>query len=764
MKKTIRIAKIELSTLFYSPIAWFLLIVFMFQIGWAYTETMEMYENSKQIYNGFGFLTFSIFAGSFGNGVISGILGKLYLYIPLITMGLMSRETSSGTIKLLYSSPVKVREIVYGKFLSMVVYSLILIGVLVLFLIAGAITIPHFDWPLMFSGLLGVFLLLCAYSAIGLFMSCLTSYQVVAAISTFVLFAVLSYVGDMWQDVEFVRDLTHSLSFPGRAEKMIGGLITTRDLAYFGVIIYIFLGLAIYKLRGSRESKPVLFRIGQYLFIVVSGLAIGYLTSRMGYIGYLDTTATKTNTLSANAQKILKETGDAPVEITFYDNFLDRTYGRAAPSERNAILDLWEPYLRFKPNISFKYVYYYDSVVDPYLYKAIRGMTLRELVEKRVKGYKTDINTLLPPDQIRKIIDLGPELRRLVMHVKYKDRSTFLRVFNDNEFWPSETETSAAFKRMMMPLPRIAFLEGGFERSIDKVGDRDYETLTSRVSFRYALVNQGFDVFSVSPDQDIPTDIAALVIADPKKDFSAEELTRIQKYIDAGGNLLIVGEPGKQAVLNPIIGQLGVRLTDGILVQKSRDYAPNLVLPYLSDAAGAFSKTLRNDFEDSGRVSMPGAAGLTYDSTHGFIVRPLLMTDAKVSWNKKGLLVTDSAEVEYDPGAGDEKKAFPTALSLTRKVGGHEQRIVVTGDADFISNAELNRNNVRTANFHFNTGIFGWFSYGVFPIDTGRPRSKDNHLRLSQGGVMALKVIFIGVLPGFFLIFGTVLLIRRKRK
>jgi ABC-2 type transport system permease protein len=763
MKKTIRIAKLELSTLFYSPIAWFLLIVFIFQVALGYTETMEQYEMSKQIYNGFGYLTYNIFSSSMG-GLLPGILSKLYLYIPLITMGLMSRETSSGTIKLLYSSPVKVREIVFGKFVSMMVYSLFLIGVLVVFMIAGAITIPHFDWPLMFSGLLGIYLLLCAYSAIGLFMSCLTSYQVVAAISTFVLFAALSYVGDMWQDKDVLRDLTYSLAFPGRAEKMIGGLITTRDVAYFLVIIYIFLGLSIYKLRGSRESKPLVLRVGQYTFIVVSAIAIGYCTSRLGYIGYYDASATKTNTLSENAQKILKETGDAPLEITYYDNFLDRTYGQAAPDRRNSNLELWEPYLRFKPDMSFKFVYYYDSVADPYLYKAIKGMTLRELVEKRSKGYKMDAASLMTPDQVRKIIDLGPEQRRLVMHIKYKDRSTFLRVFNDSQFWPSETETMAALKRMMMPLPRIAFLDGGFERTIDKVGDRDYETLTSRVSFRYALVNQGFDVFSVTPDKELPTDVAALVIADPKKDFSPEELARIQKYIDAGGNLLIAGEPGKQSVLNPLLKGLGVRLTDGILVQKSRDYSPSLVLPYLQPAIGEFSKTLHNDLEDSGRVSMPSAVGLVYDSVSSFTVRPLLMTDPKVSWNKQGQLVTDSAEIVYTPGAGDERRAFATALSLTRKVGGKEQRIVVTSDADFISNAELNRNNVRTANFHFDAGIFGWFSYGVFPIDTSRPRSKDNRLRLSSVGVLTLKVIFLGVLPGFFLVFGTVLLIRRKRK
>ena len=765
MKKTLRIARIELSTLFYSPIAWLLLIVLMVQVALGYTSTMEWMEESKQLSGNFGALTASIFAGSFGSGVLSGILGKVYMYIPLITMGLMSREFSSGTIKLLYSSPIKVREIIYGKFVAMMAYNALLIGVLLLFIIAGIITVPHFDFGLVLSGLLGIYLLLCAYSAIGLFMSCLTAYQVVAAISTFVIFASLAYVGSMWQDIDFVRDLTYSLAISGRAEKMIGGLITTKDIAYFGVIMYMFLGFSILKLRSSRESRPVLVRMGQYVFIVVSAVMAGYLTSRTGFIGYCDATATQSNTLSEKTRQIIKDMGDAPIDITIYDNFLDRTYGRAEPSARNENMDRWEPYLRFKSNIHFTYVYYYDSVYEPNFYKWTHGKTNRQIVEMRTKAFKMDIKTLLTPQEIRKIIDLRPEENRLVMQVKYKDRSTFLRVFNDMEFWPGETEVCAAFKRMTVKLPKIVFLDGGFERSIYKVGDRDYKTLTNLKSFRYALINQGFDVDTVNAEvSDIPEDIAALVIGDPKTNFSAQALFRIQHYIDEGGNLLIAGEPGKQAVLNPLLKGLGVQLMEGSIVEQSRDYSPNLVLPYLTATAAGLSTRLNNDFLDSVRMSMPSVSGLTYDSSGPFTIKPLLTTDPKVAWNKKGAFALDSADVVYSPADGDEKRAFPTALALTRKVGTKEQRIVVTGDADFLSNAELGRNNVRNDNFHFNTSLFGWFAYGEFPIETTRPRSKDNHLILNAAGVTALKVLFLGVLPGLLLLFGAVFLIRRKRK
>ncbi|HEX9511356.1 MAG TPA: Gldg family protein [Puia sp.] len=767
MKKTLRIARIELSTLFFSPIAWFLLIVLMVQVALNYTTSMEWMEQSKQLYGSSGALTGQIFAGPPGGyGVLSGILSKLYLYIPLITMGLMSREISSGTIKLLYSSPIKVREIIYGKFVAMMVYNLLLIGVLLLFVIAGIITVPHFDYGLVLSGLLGIYLLLCAYSAIGLFMSCLTAYQVVAAISTFVIFAFLSYIGTMWQEIDFVRDLTYSLAMTGRAEKMIAGLITTKDLAYFGVIIYLFLGLSILKLRSGRESRPILVRIGQYTFIVVSAILAGYLTSRPGFIGYCDATATKSNTLTGNTQEIIKGMGEDPIEVTTYVNFLDRTYGYDQPSQRNSDMDRWESYIRFKSNIKFKYVYYYDSVMtEPNFYKWMKGKTNKQIVEMRTKAYKTDMSKLMTPEEIRKIIDLRPEENRLVMQLKYKDRSTFLRVFNDMEFWPGETEVDAAFKRMTVKLPKIAFLDGGFERSIYKAGDREYKTLTNQKSFRYALINQGFDVDTVNAeDRDIPTDIAALVIGDPKTNFSLQALARIQQYMDGGGNLLIAGEPGKQAVLNPLLKGLGVQLMDGAIVQRSRDYSPNLVLPYLTATGAGLSKKLDNDFQDSVRMSMPTAAGLTYGSSGAYTIRPLLMTDEKVSWNKKRAFVMDSAEVAYSPAEGDEKKAIPTALALTRKVGGREQRIVVTGDADFLSNSELGRNNVRADNFHFNTALFGWFANGEFPIETTRRKSKDNHLILNALGVNVLKALFLGILPGLLLIGGAVFLIRRKRK
>lgn len=807
MKTLLRVAGTELRTLFYSPIAWFLMIVFLIQCGIVYLSGIENVAKTQEI-GGIGLqyirdLTERIFLSP--RGLFGTVMQNLYLYIPLLTMGLISRETSSGTIRLLYSSPIKVREIILGKFVAMMVYSLLLVGIVGIFLVSGLFHVQSPDTGILMTAALGFYLLLCAYSAIGLFMSCLTTYQVVAAVCTFVMIGILSYIGTMWQGIEFVRELTYFLSISGRTEHMLAGLLTTKDVIYFLVIIYIFLGLSIYKLKAGMESKPAIVKAGRYIGVIASALLIGYISSIPSLIGYYDATANKTRTLTPNAQKIIKELGDEPLEVIAYNNLLGRYWFFGSPESYNQNLARWEPYMRFKHNIELKTVRYYDSAFDnPYMFRGYPGKTIKEVAEQYAKSSDISLKGIKTPEEIRKIIDLRPEMNRYVMQLKYKGKTTFLRVFDDQQMWPGETEVSAALKRLLQAkLPKVGFLTGSLERDIDKMGDREYKALTNLSTFRNSLVNQGFDVDTVSlENQDVPADISMLVVADPKLELSEATATRLQQYIDKGGNLLIAGEPGKQAILNPLLQPLGVQIMEGMVIQESKEFAPNLVTPDLTDFAANFSKTLAKSKADSMKISMPGVAGLSYTNGGAYSIRPLLLTDGKLSWNRMQKLDLEmftsasaksssiqaipvaegtgmvavaqhasmgknqpiAGTVTFSAADGDIRGPIPTALSLTRKVNGKEQRIIVTGDADFMSNSELQRFNIRTANFAFNTSLFSWLSYGEFPIDTSRPDSKDNRVNVTLDQVDFLRIIYIWVLPGLLLAFGSILLIRRKRK
>lgn len=682
MKTIFKVAKTELLTLFYSPIAWFLLIVFLVQCGVIYLGRINniamMQELSGAMVSGNSRLTESIFLSQ--RGLFGTVMQNLYLYIPLLTMSLISRETSSGTIKLLYSSPIHVREIVLGKFLAMMAYSLLLVGIIGIFVVSGIVQIDHPETGMLMSSLLGFYLLLCAYAAIGLFMSCLTTYQVVAAICTFVMIGALSYIGSLWQGIAFVRELTYYLSINGRTMNMLSGLITSKDIIYFILIVYIFLGLSVYKLKDGMESKTAMVRASRYIGVVASALLIGYISSIPALVGYCDTTNNQMRTLTPQVQKVLAQLGDEPLEVTAYNNLLDKNWFLASPEGYNANLARWEPYLRFKSNIKLKTVLYYDSATNNVLMNTMYpGKNLDQIAAQYAKNMDLNLKKIKTPAEIRKIIDLRPEQNRFVMQLKWKGRTTLLRVFEDPETWPGETEVAAAIQRLQeAKLPHIAFLTGDLERDINKMGNRDYRALTNLNLFRNSLVNHGFDVSELSLEsQDIPAEVSTLVLADPRLVLRPATLAKLKKYIDQGGNLLIAAEPGKQEILNPVLAQLAVQLMPGKLIQQSEEQAPDLVSATLSKFAASFTKTLAKRLERGEMVYMPGTAAITYRKDGPFAIQPLLTSIDTLTWNKMKALGLDVVQATAKPQA-----AKPQQVAVVAKSKGQTEQVEKAGPVE----------------------------------------------------------------------------------
>ncbi|MFR5658055.1 MAG: hypothetical protein ACLUDU_08670 [Butyricimonas faecihominis] len=151
--------------------------------------------------------------------------------------------------------------------------------------------------------MLGVYLLICAYAAVGLFMSSLTSYQVVAAMLTLAVLAVLNYVKGWWQDIDFVRDITWWLALSGRSDTFVNGLICSEDFIYFLLVITLFLMFAIIKLKAVRQKSSWTVTWGKYIGVFVLAALLGYISSRPKMMFYYDVTETKMNTLTENSQK-----------------------------------------------------------------------------------------------------------------------------------------------------------------------------------------------------------------------------------------------------------------------------------------------------------------------------------------------------------------------------------------------------------------------------------------------------------------------------
>ena len=112
------------------------------------------------------------------------------------------------------------------------------------------------------------------------------------------------------------------------------------------------------------------------------------------------------------------------------------------------------------------------------------------------------------------------------------------------------------------------------------------------------------------------------------------------------------------------------------------------------------------------------------------------------------------------------EKEYPLAYALSRQRNGVEQRIIVLGDADCISNAELqtNRDGIDASNYSLITESFHWLSNGRFPVKIIYPDPQDVSVVVGITGGKVVKYALLLVLPLLVVAVGIWINYKRKRK
>jgi ABC-2 type transport system permease protein len=240
MSRVGAVAAREIRSQVFSPVAWIVWTLFLFLAGWFFFSLV--YQFSVIVENTAGYaemmqnrellerlnLNEMVIAGLFGNFLI------LFVFlIPALTMRSFAEERRQGTDELLLTAPVGPGQLVAGKYLGQLAVN----GVLVAGAAFYVAVILHYGDPEkgpIVTGLLGLALVTCALTALGFAVSTLTDSQVVAAVSSFVLFLMLFVVDWPAESTEgAVRTFLKALSLPAHFEGFAKGNVASVDVAYF---------------------------------------------------------------------------------------------------------------------------------------------------------------------------------------------------------------------------------------------------------------------------------------------------------------------------------------------------------------------------------------------------------------------------------------------------------------------------------------------------------------------------------------------------
>jgi len=434
------------------------------------------------------------------------------------------------------------------------------------------------------------------------------------------------------------------------------------------------------------------------LLITIFGL-LAWLSTR--YSLQADWTRTGRHTLSETSTKIL----DAMPELINVTAF-----ATSQAEMRTVIQELFDRYQRHKSNLVLKFI---DPTTSP--------------TEARKLGVQRDGELI----------------------IDYQGRSEHLSEI-------SEQDVTNALQRLGRKDSKlIVFLEGHGERSPHNFANFDYS------EWAMQLKNRGFkvDTLNLSKTPLIPEKTSVLILSNPEVNILPGEVSILLNYLEKGGNLVWFIDPSQSLLgLEEIAKKFNLMVQPGIII--------DLVSSQLFGKASVVSITQYGKHPITEGLAystfFPQASGLSVNPPSGWESVPLLTTNSQ-AWSETSSL--SGGVVKFDEKA-DIMGPLDVGVALSHKLPKSEdqkepveQRIVLTGDGDFLSNAFIG----SSGNLDLAMKITNWVAHEDKFIEIPSKNASDLEFHLTSEAAIALGFIFLIIVPLSLFSAGMVIWWRRRK-
>ena len=377
-------------------------------------------------------------------------------------------------------------------------------------------------------------------------------------------------------------------------------------------------------------------------------------------------------------------------------------------------------------------------IKEPHLQKQIAQLLNRYRRFKQNMDFSF-INPDSVPEKTREL-NIGPQG---AIVVEYQGRTEKLMFLDESSLSNALLQLANTNERW------ITFITGHGERS--PAGQANFDLgLFGKQLKRHKIKAQTINLAQLSA---IPDNSSLLVLASPSVALLSGELNIISNYIEQGGNLLLLTDPDNQH-LSTIEQQLGINKLPGTIVDSSSGLYgiddPTFVL-----ASEYTRHPITANF--SSITVFPVAAALESDEESNYKTQAIVSSVLR-SWTETGKI---SGKIRFDPDTKEREGPLTIAYALSRDFSDkNQQRIVVIGDSDFLSNAFLG--NVGNSELGFR--LINWLTHDDQFIEIPAKVSAGKTLELTMTSIAAIGFGFLFVLPFILIMTGFIIWRRRKRR
>lgn len=439
--------------------------------------------------------------------------------VPAVCMRLFTEEKRTGTLELLLTRPVSLWQVVAAKYFAgflLVVFSVLPTLVYPFSLWVLAQPAGHIDSGGIIGSYIGLLFLTGMYVAVGVWASARSDNQVVAFLYTLV-FAFLLYAGlDLIGEVPFIAEQQAAFQFWGinyHYEPMSRGVIALSDVFYFCSFIFLFLWGTVKCFQKSRKGM---------IWVITGFVVLNLFAARLYWRA--DITNDRRYTLSENTRQLLKSV-DRPVHL---DIFLSGKLPTGMQKLQYSLTRMLEEFRRISGN-NFRFTLINPTEIEDteekkalVKYLAERGImpvNLNQRTEDEALSQQIIFPGLLVYDQETEVsVNL---LQNVPGQTAEENISHSVEAL--------EYELTRAIRLLMRrEMKAVAFLTGQDELPYPEVMD-----MAKTLLYYYRVDFVSCDSLAIDPGR-----YSALVIAQPKGEFSERDKYVIDQYIMQGGRVL----------------------------------------------------------------------------------------------------------------------------------------------------------------------------------------------------------------------------------
>lgn len=178
--------------------------------------------------------------------------------IPALSMKSLAEEQQSSTLQWLFSQPIKLTEIICGKFIAILIIGILcLLPSLVYYNTISELSVPagNLDLGMTLGSYLGLIFLIAAFSAVGILASAVSSNQITAyLIGVFLCFFMYFGIEQLasYKLLGRADFILQNIGFYHHYIAFTRGLIDSKDLFYFILIIILSLKSAIFFVEKKK--------------------------------------------------------------------------------------------------------------------------------------------------------------------------------------------------------------------------------------------------------------------------------------------------------------------------------------------------------------------------------------------------------------------------------------------------------------------------------------------------------------------------------